>query len=468
MLIEQAEMAQQNAYSPYSKFRVGAALLNKDGQFFRGANVENASYGATICAERSALCSAIGAIGSAKFCPMAICVVTDLNEPGAPCGICRQTLVEFGDMLVLLYSRPTKKLRRRSEDQLKSGGVVVIMNLMITLLLNIVHALLQLFLFVVTGGRRNILKVQRQHLADEKRSEMGDQQQQQQQQQQKASELYNKFSVLGEHRLSGIHFLLETDLDANPVTAEVTFWQWYRSKQIHILQKSVKVFPQSGAHLQLQCNAGSNSAPSDGFFNVLIRLLEKKEQKIVENPCPPCDVDDEFVLKVGLEQFTVSKHYLMSVSPVFHKMFSVDMLERAQGEVNLEETNAEEFSAFLEAISPKLAHPNPSTVMGLLKLADRFQVDSLRNRCEVHLINCVEMSLIERLLCSEVYRLEKLKNYILKSLSGVGMREFYEENQAALNLLSKDLLIQLTVRICASFKIDRSALCNNCAKNLNE
>uniref|UniRef100_A0A183CGR3 cytidine deaminase n=1 Tax=Globodera pallida TaxID=36090 RepID=A0A183CGR3_GLOPA len=329
MLIEQAEMAQLNAYSPYSKFRVGAALLNKDGQFFRGANVENASYGATICAERSALCTAIGAIGSAKFCPMAICVVTDLNEPATPCGICRQTLIEFGDMLVLLYSRPTKKLRRRSEEQLKSaGGGGVLMNLMITLLLNIVHALLQLFLFVVTGGRRNILKVQRQHLADEKRSEMGDQQQQQQQQQQqKASELYNKFSVLGEHRLSvnfpqqpnantyysnpqySVHtrdwvdgkkwefvvtkplnsqqcnlklVLLETDLDTNPVTAEVTFWQWYRAKQIHILQKSVKVFPQSGAHLQLQCNAGSNSAPSDGFFNVLIRLLEKKEQKIVE------------------------------------------------------------------------------------------------------------------------------------------------------------------------------------------
>uniref|UniRef100_A0A914HUQ2 glucuronosyltransferase n=1 Tax=Globodera rostochiensis TaxID=31243 RepID=A0A914HUQ2_GLORO len=209
---------------------------------------------------------------------MAICVVTDLNEPGTPCGICHQTLVEFGDMLVLLYSRPTKKLRRRSEDQLKSGGVVVIMNLMITFLLNIVPALLQLFLFVVTGGRRNILKVQRQHLADEKRSEMGDQQQQQQQQ--KASELYNKFSVLGEHRLS-VNFPQQPNTNtyySNPkysvhtrdwvdgkkwefvVTkpqfaamqfeisfvgdgfgrksgdSRSTFWQWYRAKQIHILQ----------------------------------------------------------------------------------------------------------------------------------------------------------------------------------------------------------------------------------------
>ncbi|KAL3101820.1 hypothetical protein niasHS_003229 [Heterodera schachtii] len=110
MLIEQAQAVQRNSHSPYSKFAVGAAILNEDGQIFRGANVENASYGATICAERSAICSAISAIGPTKFCPKAICVVTDLTEPGAPCGICRQTLVEFGDMAVLLYSRPSKKL----------------------------------------------------------------------------------------------------------------------------------------------------------------------------------------------------------------------------------------------------------------------------------------------------------------------------------------------------------------------
>ncbi|KAL3090755.1 hypothetical protein niasHT_029974 [Heterodera trifolii] len=382
----------------------------------------------------------------------------------------------------------------------------------IQLFLGIVNFLLQLFLFVVTGGRRNILAVpQRQRLTAEERSAA---EMEEHQQQKKTAEIYGKYFVIGEHRLSvnlpqqhnantyysnppySVHArdwidgkkwefsvtkpinsqqcllklaMLETDLASNPVTAEIVFWQWFRGKQAHILQKSVKVFCQSGAQVQLQHNAGAaNAAPSDGFFNVLIRLLEKREHQIIENPCPPCDSEDEVVLKVGPEQFTVSKHFLMSVSPVFHKMFSVDMLEKAQGEVSLEETNGEEFSAFLDAISPKMASPNPANVMGMLKLADRFQVDALRNRCEAHLINCVEISLIERLLCAEMYRLEKLKNFILKSLNGVGMREFYEENQAALNLLSKDLLIQLTVRICSSSKIDRSALCHNCTKNLNE
>ncbi|KAL7078676.1 hypothetical protein ACQ4LE_002271 [Meloidogyne hapla] len=110
LLIKQALNAQLNAYCPYSNFAVGAAILNSDGEIFKGVNIENASYGGTICAERSAICSAISSVGFKNFCPKGICVTTNLPYPAAPCGICRQFLAEFGDYPILLYSTKTKDL----------------------------------------------------------------------------------------------------------------------------------------------------------------------------------------------------------------------------------------------------------------------------------------------------------------------------------------------------------------------
>lgn len=75
------------SYSPYSKFRVGAALLTEDDQIIIGANIENASYGAAICAERTAMVKALTS-GHKKF--KAIGVASDLTTPCSPCGICRQ------------------------------------------------------------------------------------------------------------------------------------------------------------------------------------------------------------------------------------------------------------------------------------------------------------------------------------------------------------------------------------------
>ncbi len=99
-LIEQATAALQNAYAPYSGFRVGAALLCKSGKTYAASNIENASSGADICAERAALAKAI-ASGERDF--EAIAVVGDTPEPIAPCGICRQSLMEFGrDILVIM------------------------------------------------------------------------------------------------------------------------------------------------------------------------------------------------------------------------------------------------------------------------------------------------------------------------------------------------------------------------------
>ncbi len=99
-LVNSACQARLNSHSPYSNFRVGAALLATDGQVFVGTNVENASFGLSNCAERTAIFSAVTA-GVTDFQAIAVCA--DGVQPTAPCGACRQVLVEFGlDMVVLI------------------------------------------------------------------------------------------------------------------------------------------------------------------------------------------------------------------------------------------------------------------------------------------------------------------------------------------------------------------------------
>lgn len=92
-LLKRSIKAKEHSHSPYSKFRVGAALLTDTGEIVDGCNVENASYGLTICAERTALVKAVS-MGFKKF--PAIAVTTDMEEFIAPCGACRQVLAEFG------------------------------------------------------------------------------------------------------------------------------------------------------------------------------------------------------------------------------------------------------------------------------------------------------------------------------------------------------------------------------------
>ena len=91
-LVALAKEAMKHAYAPYSQFQVGAALLAKDGRVFTGCNVENASYGATNCAERTAVFKAVSE-GCREF--DAIAIVASSGDHIPPCGICRQVLAEF-------------------------------------------------------------------------------------------------------------------------------------------------------------------------------------------------------------------------------------------------------------------------------------------------------------------------------------------------------------------------------------
>ena len=100
-LLREAEKARENAYTPYSHYKVGAALLTAGGRIYTGCNIENASYGATICAERVAAVKAIST-GEKDF--LALAIIADSEQPGTPCGICRQFLLEFAPRLVLIMA----------------------------------------------------------------------------------------------------------------------------------------------------------------------------------------------------------------------------------------------------------------------------------------------------------------------------------------------------------------------------
>ena len=104
-MLTSARAAFKNAHAPYSKFKVGATILTERGVLYSGCNVENASYGLTICAERNAIFAAVAAEGSSMRIK-AVAVATEHDVACAPCGACRQVIFEFGpDALILFRGR---------------------------------------------------------------------------------------------------------------------------------------------------------------------------------------------------------------------------------------------------------------------------------------------------------------------------------------------------------------------------
>lgn len=121
-LLALARMARDQAYVPYSHFRVGAALLTRDGRRFSGCNVENAAYGLCNCAERTALFSAVAA-GCRPGEFAALAVIADTDDPVSPCGACRQVIAELcGDAMPVLLGNLRGDVQQTSAARLLPGA----------------------------------------------------------------------------------------------------------------------------------------------------------------------------------------------------------------------------------------------------------------------------------------------------------------------------------------------------------
>ncbi len=123
-LLRLAQGAMKNAYAPYSNFHVGAAIQLSDGRVFTGCNVENASYGLTICAERNAVFAAVAA-SKKKIEIIAVAVLNHRKAPCSPCGACRQVLAEFGPEAVVWYLGADGISQRTMRELLVDGFVLL-------------------------------------------------------------------------------------------------------------------------------------------------------------------------------------------------------------------------------------------------------------------------------------------------------------------------------------------------------
>ncbi len=118
-LIQSAKSVREKAYVPYSKFQVGAALLTKSGKMYLGCNIENASYGLSNCAERTAIFKAVSE-GETEI--EAIAVVADTKIPVPPCGACRQVIAEFNPKMKVILSNLKGDVSEYTIDQLLPGA----------------------------------------------------------------------------------------------------------------------------------------------------------------------------------------------------------------------------------------------------------------------------------------------------------------------------------------------------------
>jgi cytidine deaminase len=119
-LLRSARKAMKNAYAPYSHFHVGSAILTSTGKIFAGCNVENASYGMTNCAERTAIFSAVASLGPGVEVS-AVAVINDKRVPCSPCGACRQVIYEFGPDAVIFFQSKKGWKQAHITDLLPEG-----------------------------------------------------------------------------------------------------------------------------------------------------------------------------------------------------------------------------------------------------------------------------------------------------------------------------------------------------------
>lgn len=125
-LLQMAREALKSAYAPYSRFRVGAAVLTEKDNIFSGCNVENASYGLTICAERAAICSAVANEGGNNMKIRAICVLNDQDSTCSPCGACRQVIYEFGPNAIVIFRGHEGLVTAQATELLPDGFVAYV------------------------------------------------------------------------------------------------------------------------------------------------------------------------------------------------------------------------------------------------------------------------------------------------------------------------------------------------------
>ena len=121
LLVTEAIAAKENAYVPYSRFRVGAALLTKDGKIYRGCNIENAAYSPTNCAERTAIFKAVSE-GNLEF--EAIAITGDAEDYIYPCGVCRQVMAEFcePDTFLVILAKNENEWKNFTLEEILPGG----------------------------------------------------------------------------------------------------------------------------------------------------------------------------------------------------------------------------------------------------------------------------------------------------------------------------------------------------------
>lgn len=124
-LLKAARETMARAYAPYSKFLVGAAILTELGEIFTGCNVENASYGLTMCAERTAIFSAVAHAGAENVRLRAVAVTTPEDVACSPCGACRQVIWEFGSDAVVLFRAQEGWKETRIRDLLPEGFLLL-------------------------------------------------------------------------------------------------------------------------------------------------------------------------------------------------------------------------------------------------------------------------------------------------------------------------------------------------------